>query len=55
MSTKLGAIQFTRWDAKGYLAKSFGNHTFNFNMKLDDKLGSDPLPRYEYFQWGGFL
>lgn len=24
-------------------------------MKLGGKLGSDPLPRYEYFQWGGFL
>ena len=42
-------------DAEVYLAKSFGNHTFNFTMKLDDKLGSDHLPRYEYFQWGGFL
>ena len=52
----LGADEaFTRWDAEGSLAKSFGNHTFNFTLKLGDKLGSDPLPRYEYFQWGGFL
>jgi NTE family protein len=52
----LGADEvFTRWDVEGTLAKSFGSHTFNFAVKLGDKLGSDPLPRYEYFQWGGFL
>jgi NTE family protein len=52
----LGADEaFTRWDAIGTLAQSFGNHTFNFAVKLGDKLGGDPLPRYEYFQWGGFL
>lgn len=52
----LGADEaFTRWDAEGTLVESFGNHTFNFTVKLGDKLGSDPLPRYQYFQWGGFL
>jgi NTE family protein len=52
----LGADEaFTRVVADGTLAKSFGNHTFNFSMKVGDKLGSAPLPRYEYFQWGGFL
>lgn len=52
----LGADEaFTRWDAEGTLAKSFGNHTLNLAVQLGDTLGSDPLPRYEYFQWGGFL
>jgi len=52
----LGADEaFTRWDAEGTLVKSFGNHTLNFAVILGDKLGSDPLPRYQYFQWGGFL
>ena len=52
----LGADEaFTRWDAVGTLAESFGNHTFNFALKLGGKLGSTPLPRYEFFQWGGFL
>ena len=36
-------------------AVSFGEHTFNFSLKAADKYGSQPLPDYEYFQWGGFL
>ncbi|MES2820905.1 MAG: patatin-like phospholipase family protein [Pseudomonadota bacterium] len=52
----LGADEeYTRWDANGTFVKSFGNHSFNFSVKVGDKLGDDPLPRYEYFQWGGFL
>lgn len=52
----LGADEeYTRWDASGTLVKSLGNHSFNFTVKMGDKLGDDPLPRYEYFQWGGFL
>ena len=52
----LGADEeFRRWDASGTLVKSFGNHSFNLSVKMGDKLGNDPLPRYEYFQWGGFL
>ena len=52
----LGADEeYRRWDASGTLVKSFGNHSFNMTVKMGDKLGNDPLPRYEYFQWGGFL
>jgi NTE family protein len=54
-SDKLGADQtYTKWDAEAQLAHSFGEHTLNFVVKAGGKLGSDPLPRYDLFQWGGF-
>jgi len=46
---------YTKWDADGTAVISFGNHTFNFALKAGGKVGSDPLPRYDQFQWGGFL
>lgn len=46
---------YTKWDADGVAVYSFGNHTFNFAAKVGDKSGSNPLPRYDQFQWGGFL
>lgn len=53
---RLGADQsYTRWDVDGTAAYSFGEHTFSFGMKFGGKYGSDPLPRYDQFQWGGFL
>jgi NTE family protein len=55
-NTDLGADQpYTKWDAEGVVAVSFGDHTFNIAVKAGDKMGSDPLPRYDQFQWGGFL
>lgn len=52
----LGAdVAYTKWDASASAAMSFGNHTFHFAVKAGDKIGSDPLPRYDQFQWGGFL
>lgn len=55
-NSALGADDtYTKWDADGSAAVSFGNHTFNFALKAGGKLGSDPLPRYDQFQWGGFL
>jgi NTE family protein len=54
--TRLGADQsYTRWDVDGSGAYSLGNHTFNFGVKAGGRIGSDPLPRYDQFQWGGFL
>jgi NTE family protein len=46
---------YTKWDADGSMAISFGNNTFNIGGKVGDKIGNDPLPRYDQFQWGGFL
>ncbi|HEY8329864.1 MAG TPA: patatin-like phospholipase family protein, partial [Pseudomonas sp.] len=46
---------YTKWDGDATAVYSFGNHTLNFSIKVGDKLGGDPLPRYDQFQWGGFL
>ena len=54
--SSLGADdEYTKWDADGNAVFSFGNNTFNFALKAGGKLGSNPLPRYDQFQWGGFL
>jgi NTE family protein len=55
-NTALGSDDsFTKWSADGTAVYSFGEHTFNLSAKAGGKLGSDPLPRYNQFQWGGFL
>ena len=53
---QLGADDpYTKWDAEATGAYSFGEHTLNLAVKGGGALGSDPLPRYDLFQWGGFL
>lgn len=55
-SDNLGAEDaYTKWDIDGVAVFSFGEHTFNFGAKVGDRIGSDRLPRYDQFQWGGFL
>ncbi|RPJ45547.1 MAG: esterase, partial [Betaproteobacteria bacterium] len=55
-NTALGAdINYTKWDLDGTAAYTFGNHTFNFALKAGGKVGANPLPNYDQFQWGGFL
>ena len=55
-NSQIGADDnYTKWDADGSAAYSFGEHTFHFSAKAGGKMGSDPLPRYDLFQWGGFL
>lgn len=46
---------YTKWDIDGAVVFSFGDHTFNLGAKVGDRAGSNPLPRYDQFQWGGFL
>ncbi len=46
---------YTKWVADASAAYSFGEHTFNLGVKGGGKIGSDPLPTYDHFQWGGFL
>jgi NTE family protein len=46
---------YTKWDTDGTFVRSFGAHTFNFSAKAGGRIGSDTLPRYDEFQWGGFL
>ncbi len=53
---ELGADHsYIKWDSTGMAAYSFGEHTVNFAFKVGGKVGSDPLPYYDMFQWGGFL
>ncbi|MGE5103536.1 MAG: patatin-like phospholipase family protein [Betaproteobacteria bacterium] len=55
-STKsLGADDvYTKWDADWIGAYSLGRHTLQGGLKLGGAL-SGSLPRYDLFQWGGFL
>jgi NTE family protein len=46
---------YTKWDADGTAIRSFGPHTFSFSAKAGGRIGSETLPRYDLFQWGGFL
>jgi NTE family protein len=46
---------YTKWDADGVAAFSFGEHTVNLAFKAGGSIGDDPIPRYDLFQWGGFL
>lgn len=55
-SDRLGAdANYTKWDTDGSLAYSFGDHTLNLGWKFGGRIGGDPLPRHDLFQWGGFL
>ena len=55
-TNRLGATDtYTKWDADATGAYSFGDHTFNFGARAGGRVGSDPIPRYDLFQWGGFL
>jgi NTE family protein len=47
--------KYTKWDVEGNTVYSFGDHTFNLAVKAGGRIGGDPLPRYDLFQWGGFL
>lgn len=55
-SQSLGAdVEYTKWEVDAAAAFSFGEHTFHVSGKGGGKLGSNQLPRYDQFQWGGFL
>jgi len=55
-NSAIGADEdYTKWDADGSVVRSFGSHTFNFSAKAGGRIGSDSLPRYDLFQWGGGL
>lgn len=50
-----GEYPYTKWDVDASAAYSFGEHTFNLGLKAGGKIGSDKLPLYDQFMWGGFL
>ena len=54
--TALGATaNYTKWTLDGTAAHSFGDHTFNLGLRFGGRIGSDPLPVYDQFNWGGFM
>jgi NTE family protein len=55
-NSQLGADNdYTKWDAEANVVYSYGNHTFNLAARAGGKIGTNPLPNYDLFQWGGFL
>jgi NTE family protein len=55
-TSQLGADNnYTKWDAEANAVYSYGNHTFNLAARAGGKIGTNPLPNYDQFQWGGFL
>ncbi len=55
-NTALGSEDsYTKWSVDGTGVYSFGEHTVNLAFRAGGRIGSDPLPRYNQFQWGGFL
>jgi len=54
--SSLGADDsYRKWDVDGSAAFSFGDHTINVGGKFGGRAGGNALPRYDQFQWGGFL
>lgn len=52
----LGAdSSYNRWDSDGVWVRSFGDHTIQAAYRLGGGFGATALPRYDLFQWGGFL
>ncbi len=47
--------KYTKWFAGADAAHSFGDHTFVAGGLVGGRHGSDPLPTYDLFSWGGFL
>lgn len=55
-TSRLGADDsYTKWYSSAVGVYSFGSHTFNVSAAAGGKLGSNPLPNYDQFQWGGFM
>jgi NTE family protein len=50
-----GESTYSRWDASGSAATSLGNSTLDLGATFKGRFGSGDLPRYDVFQWGGFL
>jgi NTE family protein len=54
--TGLGATDsYNKWETSGSLVHSFGEHTVNLSGIAGALSGSNLLPAYDQFSWGGFL
>ena len=47
--------RYTKWEFEAISAYSRGPHSIAPGVKVGGALGNDALPRYDLFQWGGFL
>jgi NTE family protein len=55
-TSQLGADDnYTKWDASGTAVYTYRDNTFNISVNAGGKTGTNPLPNYDEFQWGGFL
>ena len=50
-----GQSAYTRWDADASGARSLGDSTLDLGATFKGRFGSNDLPRYDVYQWGGFL
>ena len=50
-----GESAYSRWDASGSVAASLGDSTLDLGATFKGRFGPNDLPRYDVFQWGGFL
>jgi NTE family protein len=50
-----GESSYTRWDASGSAAGSLGDNIVDLGATFKGRFGSNDLPRYDVYQWGGFL
>jgi len=52
----LGAdAAYTKWWLNGSWVQSFGENSVRINARAGANIGSNPLPVYDQFAWGGFL
>ncbi|HUL62986.1 MAG TPA: patatin-like phospholipase family protein [Burkholderiaceae bacterium] len=55
-SKDLGAdAAYNKWLGGGNATYSFGENTFRARALAGGRIGANPLPGYDQFQWGGFL
>ena len=50
-----GQYAYTRWDTSGSVATSLGSSTLDLGATFKGRFGANDLPRYDVYQWGGFL
>lgn len=50
-----GQSSYTKWDVGASTARSVGDHTLDLAMNFKGRFGFDDIPRYDLYQWGGFL
>ncbi|HEV3020452.1 MAG TPA: patatin-like phospholipase family protein [Burkholderiaceae bacterium] len=50
-----GESSYTRWDVSASGAESVGASTLDLGATFKGRFGANDLPRYDVYQWGGFL